>query len=55
MTNEDSIFNAALDLLSKLHTDIADRKVITTAYNVDRQRRKFVYRIEVEEPFEPRS
>lgn len=51
VTNEDSLFNASLDLLAELREKIADGKVQCTGYHIARQRRKFTYTIEVEEPF----
>lgn len=48
---EPSIGNDALDVLAYLRERIADHKVQCTGYSIARQRRKFVYTIEVEEPF----
>lgn len=55
MTNDDSIKNDALEVLHVLIADVADSKLIVTGYNIARQGHKFVYTIEVEEPFEPPS
>lgn len=51
MTNKDSLFNATLDLLQKLTTDVADGKVEAQGYSVQREGRKFVYTIKVDEPY----
>lgn len=55
MTNDDSIKTDALDVIESLRHAIADGELIVTGYSIARQRRKFVYTIEVEEPFEAKA
>jgi hypothetical protein len=53
VTNKHSLFNATLDLLQELTSDVADGKVESQGYNVARDGRKFVYTIKVDEPYRP--
>lgn len=51
MTNDESIFNGALDLLSDLRTKIESGKVDVQAYSVTREHQTFVYTVRVYEPY----